>query len=91
MSSSGSKEHLIPRVNGVDFPGTPADAVVEVRPKAWRSWTDSGKVYMPVAADHKNQNLKLMPFIEKKVKVTGTTVEKGGVNGIAIKTVEAAP
>jgi hypothetical protein len=52
---------------------------------------DSGKVFIPIAADHKNQNLKLTPFIEKKVKVTGTTVEKGGVNGIAIKTVEVAP
>ena len=51
---------------------------------------DSGKVYMPIAMDHKNQNLKLMPFIEKRVKVAGTAVTKGGVNGIAIKTVEAA-
>jgi hypothetical protein len=47
-----------------------------------------GKIYMPIAADHKNPNLKLMDFVEKKVKVTGTSVEKGGVNGIAIKTVE---
>ena len=51
---------------------------------------DSGKVYMPIAMDHKNQNLKLMPFIEKRVKVSGTAVTKAGVNGIAIKTVEAA-
>ena len=51
----------------------------------------SGKLYMPVAADHKNQNLKLMPFIEKKVKVSGRVMEKGGVTGIAIKTVEEAP
>jgi hypothetical protein len=50
----------------------------------------SGKIYMPIAADHKNQNLKLMPFIEKKVKVSGTLLDKGGVNGIAIKTIEAA-
>ena len=50
----------------------------------------NGKIYMPIAADHKNQNLKLMPFIEKKVKVTGTALDKGGVNGIAIKTIEAA-
>ena len=52
---------------------------------------DAGKVYLPIAADHKNQNAKLMPYIDKKVKVTGTAVQKGGVNGIAIKTVEAAP
>ena len=51
---------------------------------------DSGKLFIPVAADHKNQNEKLMPFIEKRVKVTGTLMEKGGVKGFAIKTVEAA-
>src|ERR1700736_4364919 len=39
----------------------------------------SGKLYLPIAADHKNQNAKLMPFIEKKVKVTGTAIEKGGL------------
>jgi hypothetical protein len=50
---------------------------------------DKGKLYMPVAADHKNQNAKLMPFIEKKVKVNGVLLEKGGLNGLAIKTVEA--
>jgi len=50
----------------------------------------SGKIYMPIAADHKNQNSKLMPFIEKKVKVSGIALDKGGVNGIAIKTIEAA-
>jgi hypothetical protein len=50
----------------------------------------TGTLYIPVASDHKNQNAKLMPFIEKKVKVTGTLMEKGGIKGIAIKTVEAA-
>ncbi len=50
----------------------------------------SGTIYIPVATDHKNQNEKLMPFIEKKVKVTGTMMEKGGVKGFSIKTVEAA-
>jgi type 1 fimbria pilin len=49
-----------------------------------------GKIYVPIATDHKNQNVRLMPFIEKKVKVSGTLLEKGGVTGIAIKTVEAA-
>jgi|SRR5271168_3566262 len=51
---------------------------------------DSGKLYMPIAAEHTNQNLKLMPFVEKKVKIDGTLIEKGGVSGIAIKTVVAA-
>jgi hypothetical protein len=50
----------------------------------------TGTLYIPVASDHKNQNAKLMPFIEKKVTVTGTLIEKGGVKGFAIKTVEAA-
>ena len=49
----------------------------------------TGTLYIPVASDHKNQNEKLMPFIEKKVKVTGTVIEKGGVKGFAIKSVEA--
>ena len=40
---------------------------------------DAGKLYMPVAADHKNQNAKLLPFIKKKVKVTGTLFHKTGV------------
>ena len=51
---------------------------------------DSGKIYLPVAADHRNQNTRLMPFIEKRVKVTGTALDKGGVSGIALKTVELA-
>ena len=50
----------------------------------------AGKVYMPVAADHKNQNAKLLPFVEKKVKVTGTVLEKGGLAGLTIKTIEPA-
>ena len=50
----------------------------------------SGKVYLPLAVNHENQNTRLMPFIEKKVKVTGTSVERGGLSGIAIKTVEIA-
>ena len=50
----------------------------------------AGKLYLPVAMDHTNQNDKLMPFIEKKVKVTGTAFDKGGLNSIAIKTIEPA-
>jgi hypothetical protein len=51
----------------------------------------AGKVYTPVAADHKNQNAKLLPFVEKRVKVNGTMREKGGLTGLTIKTIEAAP
>ena len=50
----------------------------------------ASKVYMPVAADDKNQNARLMPFVEKKVKVTGTLLEKGGLAGLTIKTIEPA-
>ena len=51
----------------------------------------AGKLYLPIAADHKNPNEKLMPFIEKKVKVTGTATHKGGLEGIAITSVQAVP
>ena len=50
----------------------------------------NGKLYLPLGIDHENPNTQLMPFIEKKVKVTGTSVERGGMSGIAIKTVEVA-
>jgi hypothetical protein len=50
----------------------------------------SGKLFFVIAADHKNPNTKLLPFVEKKVKVTGTEIEKGGLHGVLIKTVEAA-
>ncbi len=47
-------------------------------------------LYLPVSLDHKNPNSKLMEYIEKKVKVSGTVMEKAGVKGIAIEKVEAA-
>ena len=50
----------------------------------------SGTLYLPVAVNHKNQNNQLLPFIEKRVKVTGTLFDKNGMKGIGIKTVEAA-
>lgn len=46
-------------------------------------------LYMPVSLDHKNPNAQLMAFIEKKVKVTGTVMEKCGMKGIAITKVES--
>lgn len=49
-----------------------------------------GKVYLPLGVDHSNPNTRLMPFIEKKVKISGTLVERGGLSGISIKTVEVA-
>ncbi|HWB99242.1 MAG TPA: hypothetical protein VG672_21180 [Bryobacteraceae bacterium] len=52
---------------------------------------EKGTLYLPIAVEHQDQNAKLMPFIEKKVKITGTVLEKGGLKGIAIKTVEAVP
>lgn len=50
----------------------------------------NSKVYLPLGVDHENPNSRLMPFVEKKVKVTGTSVERGGLSGIAIKSIEAA-
>jgi len=52
---------------------------------------EHGTLFMPIAVEHKDQNAKLVPFIEKKVKVTGTLLEKGGLKGIAIQTIEPAP
>ncbi|HLW77622.1 MAG TPA: hypothetical protein VKS01_11570 [Bryobacteraceae bacterium] len=51
---------------------------------------DAGALYMVIAAEHQNPNTQLMPFIEKKVKVTGILVEKGGMHAVSIKTVAAA-
>jgi hypothetical protein len=51
---------------------------------------EKGTLYLPIAVEHKDQNVKLTPFIEKKVKVTGTVMEKSGLKGIALKTVELA-
>ncbi len=50
----------------------------------------SGKLYLPLAVNHQNANTKLMPFIEKKVRITGTVVEKGGMQGLVIQTIDAA-
>lgn len=47
-------------------------------------------LYLPIATDHKNPNDKLMPYIEKKVKVTGTVIEKSGMKGIVIEKIEPA-
>ena len=50
---------------------------------------ETGKVYLPLGVDHENPNTRLMPFVEKKVKVIGTQVDRGGLSGISIKTIEA--
>ncbi|MDX2270127.1 MAG: hypothetical protein NW208_18650 [Bryobacter sp.] len=46
-------------------------------------------IYLPVSSDHSNPNTKLMPFIEKRVKVSGKILEKAGLKGIAIEKVVA--
>ena len=51
---------------------------------------DGKQIYLPVSMDHKNPNEKLMGFIEKKVRVTGSVIDKAGLKGIAISKVEAA-
>src|SRR5215831_240094 len=52
---------------------------------------EKGILYLPIAVEHQDPNAKLMPFIEKRVKVTGIVLEKDGLKGIAIKGVEALP
>jgi len=52
--------------------------------------SSTGTLYLPVAMDHKNPNPRLLPFVEKRVKVTGILHEKGGMKGIMIKTIEAS-
>jgi hypothetical protein len=51
----------------------------------------TGALFLPIAMDHKNANASLMPFIEKKVKVSGVVMVKGGMKGIVINKVEAVP
>ena len=50
----------------------------------------TGMLYLPIAMDHKSANPRLMPFIEKKVKVTGVAFTRNGMRGIVIDKVEAA-
>lgn len=50
---------------------------------------DTGCYLVHDGVDHKHPNTLLMPFTEKKVKVTGTQVQRGGLTGSSIKTVEA--
>ena len=50
---------------------------------------NSKTLYIPVSMDHKNPNTKLLPFVEKKVVVTGKVMEKAGLKGIAVETIEA--
>ena len=51
--------------------------------------TQGDVLYLPISTDHRNQNEKLMPFIDKKVKVSGTVLEKSGMKGIVIDEIEA--
>ncbi|HJT70805.1 MAG TPA: DUF1775 domain-containing protein [Terriglobales bacterium] len=47
----------------------------------------AGKLYILAAADHKNPNTLLLPFVEKTVRLTGILFEKGSVGAIAVKTI----
>src|ERR1041384_7079248 len=40
---------------------------------------DAGQMYLVIAAEHTNPNTQLLPFVEKKVKVTGIAIDKGGM------------
>jgi hypothetical protein len=47
--------------------------------------SQSGLLYLPVSLEHKNPNERLLPFVEKKVRVSGTVLEKAGMRGIVIR------
>lgn len=50
-----------------------------------------GTIYLPVSSKPADpQNPRLMPFVEGKVKVTGTHRTNHGLHTIEIKTIEAA-
>jgi hypothetical protein len=50
-----------------------------------------GTIYLPVSSKPADpQNPRLMPFVEGKVKVTGTHRMNHGLHTIEIKTIEAA-
>lgn len=51
---------------------------------------DGKEIYVSISMDHGNPNTKLMPFIEKKVTVTGTVMAKAGLKGIKIEKVDLA-
>jgi hypothetical protein len=51
--------------------------------------TQGDVLYLPISTDHRNPNEKLIPFIDKKVKVSGTVMEKNGMRGIVIEEIEA--
>ena len=51
----------------------------------------TGVLYLPIAMNHKNANPQLMPFIEKRVKVSGAVLVKGGMKGIILDKVEPIP
>lgn len=52
--------------------------------------SQNGLLYLPVSLDHKNPNERLLPFVEKKVQVTGTVIEKAGMRGIVIRQITEA-
>ena len=52
--------------------------------------TSTNTLYLPVGMNHKNPNDQLMPYVEKRVRVTGDVIEKSGMKGIVIEKVEPA-
>lgn len=52
--------------------------------------TAADVMYLPISLDHSNPNAKLLPFLDRKVRVTGTVMEKSGMKGIAIDQIEEA-
>lgn len=50
----------------------------------------SGSLYLPLGLDHKSPNDRLLPFVEKTVRIKGTVIEKGGIRGLVIQEISAA-
>jgi hypothetical protein len=51
----------------------------------------TGLVYLPISLEHKNANPQLMPYLEKRVRVSGVAMLKGGMRGIIINKIEPVP
>lgn len=51
--------------------------------------TSSGAIYLPLSMTHKEPyNKPLLPYAGKKVRVKGRVLNKGGLRGIEIKSIE---
>ena len=50
----------------------------------------SGEIYTIFPVGHGEPNAKVMPYLEKKVRITGTVFRKAGIQAIEIQEIDAA-